>query len=152
MSSMPSSSPLYSSSSYGHGEAANLALPAMDALFDEYGMYANLKEGCSSVLDQVFDVAGAAAEAEAAVGGMTATLLECLAIPSLNVRYGEQQHLEEGLGVNGGGWIAKAENIGDHATAAANYHGLLGAMGGCDQSTEQVRLFFSPFQFLFSLF
>lgn len=131
---------LSSAAQYGGGDQPNLALPTMDALFDEYGLYSNLKEECS--MAEVYDASGAILEAEAAVGGMTATLLECLSMPSLNERFGESvgyvgmSGAQQQLGVENGGVMAKAE-IGDGtASSVGDYHGFLGTIA-CDQS-EQV--------------
>lgn len=168
---------VFNSSSYGTGvgpeAVASLALPTMDALLDEYGLYGNLKEECAAASEQVYEVAGAGdqAEEEAAVGGMSATLLECLAMPSLNARYGEgggvsdhghgddDGHGHHGYGHGHGHGMGGHHHHHDHhqqqlmgsvsnckselvGDVSSNYQGLLGSIASSLEQTEQVIIFF----------
>ncbi|ONK58570.1 uncharacterized protein A4U43_C09F14430 [Asparagus officinalis] len=107
-----------------------------EALLDEYGMYSNLKDGSTT---EVY---------EEAVGGMTATLLECLGMPSLNARYGESsegdhQGYVNGIGIGssvdggGGGLMGLNEGSLGSCKSETGEHGLLGPMTTCDQTEQE---------------
>lgn len=121
------------------------ALPVMDAFLDEY------KAGYG--VDEAYDAVAAEAQpqlTEAAVGGMTATLLECLSIPSLTMKYGEAMgvglavgacHDHDGYGmshqqqeeVHGGREMAIAKQ---EMVDASSFHGLPGPVA-CDNIPQE---------------